>query len=351
MIQFLQVALYLVMGAAVAAFVGGAIYLLFFHNKAGATAKTAMENNVGRLALLVAALIAIYIGSGIVIGHTEWLKWVVGPVVYIAGLLLGFKMAAGSTRKTMTAALMTLVASLFGSALFLMFSSGGHDTVPLRDAKVDLADQQSLQRGAQVFRDYCLSCHGLSAVRYNQLTKLGISEDEIKRQMLTTSDKVGDLMQVSMKREDAATWFGVPPPDLSLVASARKPDWIYTYLLSFYRDDNRPTGWNNALFPNVGMPHALWTEEGVKTAKIVDVVDEHTGAKAQHFEGFEIQKEGKLNAESYEKMAHDVTNFLVWASEPDQLMRKRIGYGVLAFLFIFLVVVRRLSKNYWKDIK
>ena len=246
-------------------------------------------------------------------------------------------------------ALMAVLVSAVAYDRFVVGTGGSHDPVPLQAANVDMTDKESLQRGAKVFRDYCLSCHGLSSVRYNQLVKIGISEDDIKRQMVTNNGKAGDLMQVASRREDAAKWFGVPPPDLSLVASARNPDWIYTYLISFYRDDERPTGWNNALFPNVGMPHALWTEEGVKVPKFVEK-EEH-GEKVKVIEGYDMQRAGLLEKpEDYQRMAHDVTNFLAWASEPDQLSRKYIGFGVLAFLLILFFLARQLSKNYWKDI-
>lgn len=246
-------------------------------------------------------------------------------------------------------ALMAILVSAVAFDRFVVGTGGSHNPVPLRSANVNVEDTESLQRGARVFRDYCLSCHGLSAVRYNQLTKIGMSEAEVQRLMVTNNGKAGDLMLVAARREDGARWFGVPPPDLSLVASARNPDWIYTYLLSFYRDDERPTGWNNALFPNVGMPHALWTEEGVKVPKFVEK-EEH-GEKVKVIDGFEVQRPGLLEKpEDYERMAHDVTNFLAWASEPDQATRKKIGFFVLGFLLILFLLARRLSKNYWKNI-
>lgn len=255
--------------------------------------------------------------------------------------------AISNAHQWMIRLLKALVASLvFGVALIIF--GGGHGGVPTKAANVDVTDRASLQHGAAVFRDYCLSCHGLSMVRYNQLTKLGISEDDIKAKMLTTTDKIGDTMQVAMSSADAKRWLGVAPPDLSLMANAKGADYIYSYLTGFYKDDSRETGWNNLYLKNAAMPHVLWQEEGIKTAKFVDV-EEH-GAKVSEFEGFEMVQPGKQDAETFDKTARDVTNFLVWAAEPDQTKRKYIGFGVMAFLLLLALVTRKLSKNYWKDI-
>lgn len=243
--------------------------------------------------------------------------------------------------------LKALMASLVVGVGIIMMG-GSHGGVPTKSANVDVTDRASLQHGAAVFRDYCLSCHGLSMVRYNQLTKLGISEDDIKAKMLTTTDKIGDTMQVAMNPADAKRWLGVAPPDLSLMASAKGADYIYSYLTGFYKDDTRETGWNNLYLPNAAMPHVLWQEEGIKTAKFIEV-DQH-GTKVQEFEAFEMVQPGKQDPETYDKTARDVTNFLVWASEPDQTQRKYIGFGVLAFLLLLTFVANKLSKNYWKDI-
>ncbi|TDR33041.1 cytochrome c1 [Hydromonas duriensis] len=240
-----------------------------------------------------------------------------------------------------------LIASLVVGVGIIVFS-GGHTGVPTKSAKIDVTDRASLQHGAAVFRDYCLSCHGLSLVRYNQLTKLGISEDDIKAKMMTTTDKIGDTMQVAMNPADAKRWLGVAPPDLSLMANAKGADYIYSYLTGFYKDDTRETGWNNLYLANVAMPHVLWQEEGIKTAKFVEV--EQHGTKVKEFEGFEMIQPGKQDAEAYDKTARDLTNFLVWAAEPDQTQRKNIGFAILAFLLLLAFVANKLSKNYWKDI-
>ena len=341
--------LFVVMGFAAFVLIGAAIYLLFVHRKDGAAEKTKNEQLIGKVALLVMAAFAVFMGRNIIVGMNER----IGSVIYVIALILGYRLASTKgVRKTIARALYVMVGSLLASALYLMGFGGSHSAVPLKDAQVNMTDYESLQNGARVFGDYCLSCHSLSSVRYNQLLKLKLSEDDIKTKILKRSDsQIGDLMMVSQPRADAAAWFGVPPPDLSLVTSARTADWVYTYLISFYRDDERPTGWNNALFPGVGMPHALWTEEGVKAPKFVEKEDEHTGLKVQHLEGYEMQRQGKAATPAdYEKTARDVTNFLAWASEPDQDSRKKLGYGVLIFLVLLFLLARRLNKNYWKDI-
>ena len=264
-----------------------------------------------------------------------------------ASIIFSKQPVTASKRQTFVNLIRALVASLVAGVALIIFG-GGHGGVPTKSVKVDVTDRASLQHGAAVFRDYCLSCHGLSMVRYNQLTKLGISEDDIKAKMLTTTDKIGDTMQVAMNSADAKRWLGVAPPDLSLMANAKGADYIYSYLTGFYKDDARETGWNNLYLVNAAMPHVLWQEEGIKTAKFEEK-DEH-GAKVKEFVGFEMVQPGKQDAETFDKTARDVTNFLVWAAEPDQTKRKYIGFGVMAFLLLLAFVANKLSKNYWKDI-
>ena len=208
----------------------------------------------------------------------------------------------------------------------------------------------ALQHGAKLFVNYCLNCHGASYVRYNQLEKIGLSEQMIRDNLLFTGDKVGDLMKISMTRDDGKTWFGAPPPDLSVIARARASgdgsgaDWLYTYLRQFYRDPARPTGWNNVIFENVGMPHALWELQGEQVATVSDNAD---GSK--HFE-LALAKPGKLSVEEYDKSIADLVSFLVWMGEPVAEKRKSIGTFVLIFLAGFFVLAYALKKNYWKDI-
>jgi ubiquinol-cytochrome c reductase cytochrome c1 subunit len=248
-----------------------------------------------------------------------------------------------------------LIAALVLLPVFAMASEGGYPLDPAPDRTNNLV---ALQHGAKLFVNYCLNCHSAASMRYNRLRDLGLSEEQIKNNLLFTSDKVGDLMKVAMSEKDAKAWFGVAPPDLSVIARAKAseagsgPDWLYTYLRTFYQDESRPTGWNNMVFPNVGMPHVLWELQGVRTAKFVDEKDPHEPGKTEHkFEGFEQVKPGKLSNLEYDNTVADLVAYLQWMSEPAQNARKRLGVWVLLFLGLFLVLAWRLNASYWKDIK
>jgi ubiquinol-cytochrome c reductase cytochrome c1 subunit len=205
-------------------------------------------------------------------------------------------------------------------------------------------DKAALQNGAKVFVNYCLSCHGMSFVRYNRLTELGLSEQQVRDNLMFTADKIGEQMRVAARPAEQKQWFGVMPPDLSLVARARASeagsgaDWIYTYLRSFYRDDQRPTGWNNTLFANVGMPNALWELQGEQRLN-------HETHK------LELAAGGQMSPIEYDKQIADVVAFMVWAGEPGAGFRKQVGYGVMAFLILLFGVSYALKKAYWKDVK
>ncbi|HEC27311.1 MAG TPA: cytochrome c1 [Gammaproteobacteria bacterium] len=223
------------------------------------------------------------------------------------------------------------------------FASGGEhlDTVD-----IDMNDIPSLQRGAGIFVNYCLSCHSAAYMRYNRMAKdLQIPKKVVKDNMLFTTDRIGELMIATMPAEDAKKWFGTVPPDLSLVGRSRGPEWIYTYLRSFYLDDSSPSGWNNVLFDNVAMPHVLYKLQGARHAIFKKNED---GVKI--FERFEMVKPGSLNEEEYDTVARDLTNFLVYMGEPVQLIRYKLGVYVLIFLAIFLVFAYLLKKEYWKDV-
>jgi ubiquinol-cytochrome c reductase cytochrome c1 subunit len=220
------------------------------------------------------------------------------------------------------------------------------------------ANLASLQNGAKLFVNYCLNCHSASAMRYNRLRDIGLTEDQIKNNLLFTSDKVGDLMKVAMQAKDAKEWFGAAPPDLSVIARAKSSeagpgtDWLYTYLRTFYKDDSRPTGWNNMVFQNVGMPHVLWELQGVQTAKFVEEKDPHEEGKTVHkFAGFEQVKPGKLSKVEYDEAVGDLVGFLNWMAEPAQDTRHRLGVWVLLFMGIFVVLAWRLNASYWKEVK
>lgn len=223
-----------------------------------------------------------------------------------------------------------------------LFAAGG--ALELDKAPNVQGDQAALQNGAKVFVNYCLSCHGVSFVRYNRLTELGLSEQLIRENLMFTADKIGEPMRVAARPAEQKLWFGVTPPDLSLVARARASeegsgaDWLYTYLRSFYRDGQRPTGWNNTLFPNVGMPHALWELQGQQ------VMNKATNE-------LELAVPGQLSPTEYNKQVADLVGFLVWAGEPGAGFRKNLGFFVLAFLIVLFGVTYALKKAYWKDVK
>ncbi|WP_427311585.1 cytochrome c1 [Cupriavidus sp. H39] len=227
-----------------------------------------------------------------------------------------------------------------------MASEGGF---PLEPAPVNTADLSSLQRGAKVFVNYCLNCHGASMMRYNRLKDIGLTDDQIRENLLFSADKVGETMTIAMQPKEAKAFFGAQPPDLSVIARARGDDWLYTYLRTFYRDDSRATGWNNLVFPSVGMPHVLWELQGQRAAKFTEV-EEH-GEKVHKFAGFEQLSPGKLSKVEYDQMTADLVSFLDWMGEPAQNHRKRLGVWVLMFLGLFTVFAWRLNAAYWKDVK
>jgi ubiquinol-cytochrome c reductase cytochrome c1 subunit len=248
-----------------------------------------------------------------------------------------------------------LIAALALVPALALANEGGF---PLDHAPERTKDLAALQNGAKLFVNYCLNCHAASAMRYNRLRDIGLTEDQIRNNLLFTSDKVGDLMKVSMPAKDAKEWFGAVPPDLSVIARAKASgagsggDWLYTYLRTFYKDDTRPTGWNNLVFPNVGMPHVLWEQQGVRSAKFVEEKDPHEEGKTVHkFAGFDQVKPGKMSALEYDNAVADLVAYLEWMGEPAQNTRKRLGVWVLLFLGVLLVLTWRLSASYWKEVK
>ncbi|MGZ9159452.1 MAG: cytochrome c1 [Nitrospira sp.] len=229
------------------------------------------------------------------------------------------------------------------AAPMLAFASGGHD-VQLDKAPVDLADKESLQRGARVFINYCLNCHSAGYMRYSRLQDLGLSEDQIKQNLLFAGEKPGETMAVAMSRSDAKLWFGATPPDLTVIARSRGADWLYSYLRGFYRDDSRPTGWNNTVFDKVGMPHVMWSLQG----EMVPVYKK--GVEHEIVEKLELAKPGSVTLAQYDAMVGDLVNYLAWMGEPAKMQRMQIGLIVLAFLAFFFVVAYYLKKEFWKDI-
>ncbi|HCX88186.1 MAG TPA: cytochrome c1 [Gammaproteobacteria bacterium] len=223
-------------------------------------------------------------------------------------------------------------------------AGGGNEH--LDSAYIDLADKGSLRRGAHTFVNYCLSCHEASFMRYERMARdLEIDSNTLKQSMMFAADKPGELMTVNMSDQDAKPWFGVVPPDLSLTARSRGPDWIYTYLRGFYRDGSTPTGWNNTLYPNVAMPHVLYEWQGMRKASYETSAD---GAKV--LAGFEQLRPGTMNAQEYDSAIRNLTNFMVYLAEPAKLVRYRIGFWVMVFMLVFVGLSYLLKKEYWRDV-
>ena len=199
-------------------------------------------------------------------------------------------------------------------------------------------DLVSLQAGAKMFVNYCLGCHGAQYMRYQGLTELGLSEQQIRDNLMFTADKIGETMKIALDPKLGKQWFGVAPPDLSVVARSRGADWLYTYLRTFYRDPKTATGWNNAVFENVAMPHALWTLQGERAY-------DHEKKQWQ-----ELSK-GSYSQVEYDMAVRDLVNFLVYVGEPAAHERKAIGVIVLFVLGILFVLTYALKQEYWKDVK
>ncbi|MDC6484763.1 cytochrome c1 [Methylophilaceae bacterium] len=212
------------------------------------------------------------------------------------------------------------------------------EEIHLEKAPIDLSDQPSLQKGARTFINYCLNCHSAKYMRYNKLLDIGLSKKDIKENLLFTGKKIGDPMEISMPVTESKKWFGATPPDLSVTARSRGSDWIYSYMKGFYRDSSREIGWNNLIYVNSAMPHILWELQGEQE------LDENTGKLS-------LIKAGKLNEKEYDAVITDLTNFITYMSEPGQLKRKKMGFYVVGFLLLLLVLTIKLKKEFWRDIK
>jgi ubiquinol-cytochrome c reductase cytochrome c1 subunit len=226
--------------------------------------------------------------------------------------------------------------------LFAPFAAQASVSLKLDRAPDRATDNAALQNGAKLFINNCLNCHGASYVRYNRLKDIGLTEQQIKDNLLFTAEKIGEPMGISMSRKDAKEFFGAWPPDLSLIARARASgdgsgaDWLYTYLRGFYRDEKRPTGWNNVVFDSVGMPHVLWELQG----------EQVMGADHK----LTLAKPGKLTPREYDDAVGDLVAFMVWMAEPQASFRKNLGIAVLLFLGVFFVVAYAMKRAFWKDI-
>lgn len=251
-----------------------------------------------------------------------------------------------------------------------------------------LTDQASLQNGAKLFANYCLGCHSVGLMRYNRLADLGLTEGQIRDNLMFTGTRVGDPMRIAMAPSDAKDWFGALPPDLSVTARARAShdgsgaDWLYTYLRSYYRDSTRATGWNNVVFPNVGMPHVLYEMQGVRGVTIEEiraakgedgtghgftktvVAFDTNGQRTERVEKIESGHPhegstiklgpavgGTLSQPQYDEQIADLVAFLTYVSDPSAKTRTSLGTWVLLFLACFTVLAWWLNREYWKDIK
>ncbi|MDH5710415.1 MAG: cytochrome c1 [Gammaproteobacteria bacterium] len=245
--------------------------------------------------------------------------------------------------------ILILLLAIFPAISFAA-SSAHLDTAP-----IDIHDKDSIKRGAKTFADYCYSCHSAGFMRFNRIAKdMDMSDDEIREMMIFTRDKkgevtkVGDLMNVAMSTDYAKGAFGGPVPDLSLTARSRGANWLYTYLRTFYADEGRPSGMNNTTFPDVGMPHVLWEQQGIK--KPVYVTEEHAGVSVKRIESFDTVQAGSMTEEEYDAFVADLVNFMVYVAEPVQVERRELGVYVLIYLAIFFVFAYLLKKEYWKDV-
>jgi ubiquinol-cytochrome c reductase cytochrome c1 subunit len=218
------------------------------------------------------------------------------------------------------------------------------------DANIDLGDQASLQRGAKYFANYCLSCHSAKYERFNRMAKdLGLTDDEVSKNLMFVTDKIGNTMDIAMPTDKATAWFGNPPPDLSVITRARGVDYIYTYLRGFYLDDKRPFGVNNTVFPDVAMPDILWQLQGTQKA-VYKTEKDSAGHNIEVFDHFEPVTPGKLSPEEFDQVARDLTAFLTYVGEPIQMERRQLGVWVLLFIAVFFVLAYLLKKEYWKDV-
>lgn len=229
-------------------------------------------------------------------------------------------------------------------------AAGGHGDYPLQSAPIDQRNQASLQVGAKLFVNYCMGCHSLEHQRYNRMARdIGLTEEQVRENLIFTGAKIGETMRNAMPKNAAKQWFGVTPPDLTLIARSRGVDYLYNYMLTFYRDPTRPFGVNNLVFPNAGMPHVLWELQGMQEpiyAKHKDAA----GNEVQVITGFKITEPGSMSPPEFKEAMADLTNFLAYVAEPIKLERQRIGIWVMLFLALMTAVFYLLKKEYWKDV-
>ncbi len=247
--------------------------------------------------------------------------------------------------------LITLVAAL-GLVAGAQAAGGG---VALDKAPIKTNDLVSLQNGAKLFVNYCLNCHSAAFMRFNRLKDIGLTDQQIKDNLLFTTEKVGETMKAAIDPKQAKDWFGANPPDLTVIARSRAgsggsgADYLYTYLRTYYPDETKATGWNNLVFPSVGMPHVLWELQG-KRVPVYDTVTEH-GHDVQVFKGWKQVTPGTMTPAQYDQAIGDLVNYMQWMGEPAQNTRVRVGVWVLLFLSVLTLFAWRLNAAFWKDVK
>jgi ubiquinol-cytochrome c reductase cytochrome c1 subunit len=233
---------------------------------------------------------------------------------------------------------------LFLSLLCVPVFAFANTSVELDHAPINSRDKISLQRGARNFVNYCLTCHSANYMRYSRLQDLGLNEDQIRNNLIQTGVKVGETMSIALKAQDAKAWFGAAPPDLTVIARSRGPDWLYSYLRGFYRDSSRQSGWNNTVFPQVGMPHVLYELQGQQI-----MVSEKTEHGEHH--KLHLEKPGKLTPAEYDQFVADLVNYLDYMGEPHKAKRIQTGIIVMFFLALLFPLAVLVKKEYWKDVK
>lgn len=230
----------------------------------------------------------------------------------------------------------------------LVFASGGEGM--LMEADIDLRDHASLQEGAKWFMNYCSGCHSLDFSRFQRVAKdLGLTEEQMKKNLMFTAEKIGEPMNIAMKKNEAKNWFGVPPPDLSVTTRARGVDWVYTYLMTFYLDEKRPWGVNNLAFKDVAMPHVLWELQGLQKP-VYKQVKAEDGSTHEIIEKLEPVEFNQKKADDYRRTVNNIVAFLAYVGEPVKVTRQDLGWKVLLFILFFTFLAYTLKKEYWKDL-
>jgi ubiquinol-cytochrome c reductase cytochrome c1 subunit len=227
------------------------------------------------------------------------------------------------------------------------FAAGG---AALEHANIEPGNIASLQRGARNFMNYCSGCHSAKYVRFSTIGRdLELSDEQLSENLMFNAEKTYETIKVSMPEAAAGRWFGVAPPDLSLIGRVKGADYIYSFLKGFYVQAESPTGVDNTVLAGTSMPHVLWELQGFQRA----VFSEHTedGVTTRHFEGFETLGEGSLDAEGFDEFVRDTVNFLVYIAEPIRSERRTLGVWVLMYLIFFWIIAVMLKKQIWKDVK